>query len=149
MKIFGNQPWGVNQYCGLIADEDVKNLFASAKICPNLSEPHAQEFGIDLNERIFKVLYAGGFCIADNVEGYGIFGDGIVIAESPEDFRNKIDYYLEHPTDRLEISKKGHEYVMNNHTSIHRISEILDYFGIEQMSKQIMSSYKEFQHGSL
>ena len=27
MKIFGNQVWPVNQYCGLIDDNDVKNLF--------------------------------------------------------------------------------------------------------------------------
>ena len=149
VKIFGNQPWGVNQYCGLIADEDVKNLFASAKICPNLSEPHAQEFGIDLNERIFKVLYAGGFCIADNVEAYKMFGDGIVIAESPEDFKEKIDHYLNNTSERVDIAAKGYQYIINNHTSVHRAAEILNYFGLEQLSQKALESYKEFKHGEL
>ncbi len=87
VKIFGNQPWKAPQYCGLLGDLYVGNLFASAKICPNLSEPHAQEFGIDVNERIFKILYSGGFCVSDKVDSYNMFGDGIVIANSPEDFR--------------------------------------------------------------
>ena len=147
VKIFGNQPWGVNQYCGLISDDDAKNLFASAKICPNLSEPHAQEFGIDLNERIFKVLYAGGFCITDNVEAYKMFGDGVVIAESPEDFKEKIDFYLQNTEDRNEIAEKGNKFVADNHTSIHRIAEILDYFDLKQLSKQVIESYKEFTDG--
>ena len=143
VKIFGNQPWGVNQYCGVIADEDVKNLFASARICPNLSEPHAQEFGIDINARIFKVLYAEGFCIADNVEAYKMFGDGIVIAESPEDFKEKIDYYLENPDERAEIANKGFEYIADNHTSVHRIAEILQYFRLDDYAQQILNSYEE------
>ena len=57
IKIFGNQPWtGVNQYCGHIHDSKVKDLFVSASICPNLSEPHAHEYGFDINERCFKIL---------------------------------------------------------------------------------------------
>ena len=147
IKIFGNQQWGVNQYCGMINDEDVKNLFVSAQICPNLSEPHAHEFGIDINERIFKVLYAGGFCVSDNVEAYKMFGDGIVIAESPADFKDKIDFYLQNPTDRLDIAAKGQRYVAQNHTGFHRISEILNALGFTEMSRNILNSYKGILNG--
>lgn len=142
VKIFGNQQWGVNQYCGMINDEDVKNLFASARVCPNLSEPHAHEFGIDVNERIFKVLYAGGFCISDNVEAYKMFGDGIVIAESPEDFKDKIDFYLQNPADRLKIATQGQKYVTENHTGFHRVAQILNAFGLTEISKNILNNYK-------
>ena len=143
VKIFGNQPWPVNQYCGLIGDEGVKDLFMSAKICPNLSEPHAQKFGIDVNERIFKTLYSGGFCISDYVKSYEMFGDGVVLAESPEDFKDKVDYYLNNPKERIEISNKGQEYVKRNHTGFHRASEIMKAFGFEDISKQIIDTYKE------
>ena len=122
----------MNQYCGLIADEDVKNLFASAKICPNLSEPHAQEFGIDINERIFKILYAGGFCISDNVESYKMFGDGLVIADNPQDFQEKVDYYLKNKDEREKISSIGKGLVKDNHTGFHRIAKILEEFGYAQ-----------------
>jgi len=142
-KIFGNQPWGVNQYCGLIDDHDVKNLFKSAKISPNLSEPHAQVYGIDVNERIFKILYAGGFCISDNVEAYKMFGDGIVIADSPEDFAEKIDYYLENDGERITISHRGQQLVKENHTGFHRIATIMKEIGYEDESLGILKAYKD------
>ena len=142
-KIFGNQPWPANQYCGLIADEDVKNLFVSAKICPNLSEPHAQEFGIDINERIFKILYAGGFCISDNVESYKMFGDGLVMADNPQDFQEKVDYYLKNKDEREKISSIGKRLVKDNHTGFHRIAKILEEFGYKDLSSSILKSAKE------
>ena len=144
VKIFGNQPWWkANQYCGLISDEEVKDLFMSAKICPNLSEPHAQEFGIDVNERIFKILYSGGFCISDNVSSYKMFGDGLVIAKSPEDFKEKIDYYLENEEERKTISQIGHDYVKKNHTGFHRIAKIMKEFDYEDLSDTIIAKYEE------
>ena len=132
-KIFGNQPWyGVSQYFGVIEDHEVKNLFASARVCPNLSEPHAQEFGFDVNERIFKILCAEGFCISDNVEGYKMFGDGIVIAETPQDFAETVQYYTKTSKGKAEavnIARIGHNFVMKNHTNVHRAADIVSYFG--------------------
>ena len=149
-KIFGNQPWiGVNQYCGLIPDERVKDLFVSAKICPNLSEPHAQAYGFDVNERIFKILYAGGFCISDNVKGYEMFGDGIVIAKSPEDFYEKVNHYLENESERRSIAKKGKDVVLNNHTNVHRIAQILKELDYEDLSKELISQYKELMNNAV
>ena len=135
--------WGVNQYCGLIDDHDVKNLFVSAKICPNLSEPHAQVYGIDVNERIFKILYAGGFCISDNVEAYKMFGDGIVIADSPDDFRDKIEHYKNAADERSLYAKRGQKFVAENHTGFHRIATIMKEFGYEDLSFGILKAYKD------
>jgi len=144
-KIFGNQPWLVNQYCGCIDDKDAKNLFKSAKICPNLSEPHAQEFGFDVNERIFKILYAGGFCISDNVEGYrAIFGDSVPLADDPKHFKALIDQYLDDPNGRKELANKGQKIVQKNHTSVHRAAQILSEFGYQEESKDIIQSYEDF-----
>ncbi len=133
VKIFGNQPWRVNQYCGTIKDDKTKDLLASANVCPNLSEPHAQEFGFDVNERIFKILCAGGFCVSDNVEGYKMFGDGIAIADSPKDFHEKIEYYTRDSAGHIESdirARMGHEFVMKKHTNIHRAAEVLSHFGL-------------------
>jgi hypothetical protein len=146
VKIFGNQPWPANQYCGLIQDNKVKDLFVSSKICPNLSEPHAHEFGFDVNERIFKVLYAGGFCITDNVEGYKMFGDGIVIADSPKDFTDKVEYYANTDAgtmDRSEIIQKGQTLVKENHTNYHRTAQIMDLFGYKDEAKKLLGIANE------
>ena len=145
IKIFGNQPWPANQYCGYIDDEEVKDLFISAKICPNLSEPHAQKFGIDVNERIFKVLYAGGFCVSDYVESYkSLFGDGVVLCKSPEDFQAKIKFFLENDEERMSIAKKGKSIVETNHTNFHRIATILGYFGLHSLEEKILNDYSNY-----
>ena len=142
VKIFGNQPWPANQYCGLIDDDQLKNLFVSAKICPNLSEPHAQKFGIDVNERIFKILCSGGFCISDYVKSYEMFGDGVVLAKTPEEFKEKIDYYLNNPSERIAIAKRGNNYVMQNHTGFHRVAQLLEAFGYTDLSRDITQQYE-------
>lgn len=146
IKIFGNQPWPVNQYCGLIGDSDVKNLFASATICPNLSEPHAHKFGIDVNERIFKILFAGGFCVSDYVESYKIFGNGIVMCKTPEEFREKILYYINNRDQRDHIIKTGRHIVKNNHTGFHRIAKIMSAFGLDNHSSRILQIHKEYMN---
>ena len=147
IKIFGNQPWHVNQYCGIIGDKGVKNLFASAKICPNLSEPHAQQYGFDINERCFKILCAGGFCISDNVESIRkIFkNNGVVFADSPQDFKNKIDYNLDNPNERQEIAKAGKKFVLENHSNFHRCAQILSYFNCEAESAMILEAWKNIR----
>jgi hypothetical protein len=149
-KIFGNQPWKVPQYCGVLSDQNMKNLFVSAKICPNLSEPHAHAFGIDVNERIFKVLCAGGFCISDNVEAYRMFGDGIVIAESPQHFSEMVEYYISNPVERSAIAKRGQRYVKTNHTGFHRALHILKSFGfnsgpeVDAISLKVQELHRDY-----
>jgi spore maturation protein CgeB len=144
IKIFGNQPWhGVNQYCGMLADSKVANLFKSSAICPNLSEPHAHEYGFDVNERVFKVLCAGGFCISDNVKSLkNIFDNsGVVFADSPEEFRDRVDYYLVHPEEREEISTIGKQTVLNNHTNFHRAATILEAFGYSGDAENVLTAW--------
>ena len=116
----------------------------SSKICPNLSEPHAQEYGFDVNERIFKILYAGGFCISDNVTGYKTtFGEHVPIANNPEHFKELVDYYLSKPTERLKLAEAGSAHVKENHTGFHRASEILAAFELRDLSQEIVKQYKE------
>jgi len=145
VKIFGNQRWPVNQYCGYIEDNQVKNLFVSAKVCPNLSEPHAHAFGVDVNERIFKILFSGGFCVSDYCKAYEkVFDDGVVLAKTGEEFREKIDYYINNQEEAKSIAKKGRQTVLSNHTSFHRISDILKYTGNNELSKKLLKAIPTF-----
>jgi len=136
IKIFGNQPWTeTERFCGSLDDANVKHLFASAKICPNLSEPHAQEYGFDINERVFKAAFCGAFVISDHVEGMkhgSVFGEFLETAKTPEDFKDKIYYYLGEGADlRKDHAEQLRSVVVNNHTNFHRIEEILSHVGVE------------------
>lgn len=136
IKIFGNQPWTeTDRYCGMLSDANVKHLFASAKICPNLSEPHAQEYGYDVNERVFKAAFCGAFVISDHVEGMkhgSVFGEFLITAKTPEDFKEKVYYYLENEELRKGQAEQLRSAVVKNHTNFHRVEEILDAFGIKE-----------------
>jgi len=147
IKIFGNQPWPhVNQYCGHIDESCVANLFKSAKICPNLSEPHAHVYGVEINERSFKVLLAGGFCVGDNVASHKkIFQDGMVYANSRKDFKEKIDFYLQNPEERQRISAIGRNIVLKNHTNFHRASQFLREFGYNDLADTAISIIKDLK----
>lgn len=128
IKIFGNQPWGVPQYCGFLPNEELKHLFASAKICINLSEPHSQKFGYDVVERPFKLWANKSFVISDFVEDlHNIYPDGIY-GDTPQHFHEVIDYWLTNDkTDsitRQEIIDKNYKTTMKNHTYFHRAASI-------------------------
>lgn len=144
IKIFGNKKWPVAQYGGLIPTKMVKNLFSSAKICPNVSEPHSTVYGFDVIERPFKVLSSGGFCISDYVKSAdenNVFGGHLPMAESPEEFREMIDHYLKNEDERNELAEKGRRHVLKHHTYFHRVAIMLENIGMKQEAEKCMEMY--------
>lgn len=148
IKIFGNQIWPhVNQYCGILNDQQVANLFNTAKICPNLSEPHAHTYGRDVNERAFKVLAASGFCIMDSIQAMKeLVPDGIVYAENPIDFKNKVNYFLqpENQAEKNEITYIGHKAIINSHTNYDRMISLMKSVKETQLCKELEKEKNDF-----
>ena len=138
IKIYGNQRWRIPQYMGFADNDEVKNILSSAKICPNLSEPHAQAFGFDVNERCFKLLSNRCFCISDSVESLKKIFDhkGVVFADSPQDFQELVSHYIKNPEDRETHIEVGHDNVMANHTNFHRAAQIFSLLGLEEKSQE-------------
>lgn len=140
LKIFGNTSWNVPQYCGYIPDNIVKHVFSSATVCPSISELHSQDFGHDIIERPFKLLSNKSFVISDNVAGLRkLFPDGIVFAENPQDFVEKVFHYLKNPDERLPFIKNGYEAVIKNHTYFDRMSQLFKNLGLLKESDNVMS----------
>jgi len=131
VKIFGNQPWPVPQYMGLASNETVRNLFSSSLICPNVSEPHANVFGFEVNERIFKLAASKAFFISDPIASLteDIFTNGeALVAKDPENFHSLIDDVINNPEIRDAHISACHETVMKNHTYKHRTKQIIESF---------------------
>jgi hypothetical protein len=151
IKIFGNQPWNVIsgiQYMGFISDSTVRDVLKSATVCPNISEPHAQDFGIDVNERTFKILSNKSFCISDNVEAMRkIFGDDEVVFTSPSEFKGTLDHFIEHPEERQSYIEKGHANVMENHTYFNRCAKIFDLLDMKKHSNNCLLALEKFTDG--
>ena len=131
IKIFGNQPWPVPQYMGLANNKTVTNLFKSSLICPNVSEPHANVFGFEVNERVFKLAASGAFFISDPIASLteDIFTkDEAVVAKSPEDFHDLVQDAINNPGIRQVHIDACKETVLKNHTYKHRAEQILKGF---------------------
>jgi hypothetical protein len=131
VKIFGNQPWPVPQYMGLASDKTVRNLFASALICPNVSEPHANAFGFEVNERIFKLAASKSFFISDPIASLteDIFTkDEAVVAEHPEQFHTLVEEAINNPDVREKHIDACYETVIKHHTYKNRVQQILESF---------------------
>jgi spore maturation protein CgeB len=131
IKIFGNQAWPVPQYMGMSNDTTARNLFSSATICPNVSEPHANVFGFEVNERVFKLAASKSFFISDRIDSLteDIFTKGeAVVAENPEKFHNLVDNFIQNPEQRDSHIAACYETVMKSHTYAHRVQQILESF---------------------
>lgn len=53
-------------------------------------------------------------------------GEDLVLYDSVDDLIQKIDYYLSHEEERLQIAKNGYEKVKRYHTYDTRLTEILN-----------------------
>lgn len=131
VKIFGNQPWPVSQYMGLIDNNTARRLFSSATICPNVSEPHANVFGFEVNERVFKLAASKAFFISDPIASLteDIFTKNeAVVAKNPEEFHSLAEEVINNPESREKHIADCYETVMKNHTYAHRVNEIMESF---------------------
>jgi hypothetical protein len=149
IKIFGNQPWGIPQYLGVIQQPFTRDALASAKICPNISEPHSQHFGYDIIERPWKLLSNNCFCISDYVEDLAkTIPEGIVFCKNSEEFKNKIDYFLNESNliEKEQIRTTGYNAVINNHTYFHRIMDIFSWFNDDNEIKKVKLCYQSIRN---
>lgn len=144
IRIFGNSRWPTPAYCGLIEEKYTKDVLASAKICPNLHEPHSQVYGYDIIERPFKLLSNRCFVISDYVEGLvKLLPNAMVYVKTPEEFFEKVEYYLSNMSEAIPYIENGYEEVMSKHTYFHRVKDIFDRLGLEQEADNCMKKYEE------
>ena len=131
IKIWGNQPWFVPQYLGVPENSTVKDIYASSKVCPNVSEPHSLDFGFDVVERPFKIISSGGFCLMDDVIAASYFFDedeiGWYNSSVESSLEEMIDYYLtdDGQKEAQQIIKKGMDKVLSQHTYHHRAEKLI------------------------
>lgn len=102
------------------------SVFRQSKINLNITLKTI-ETGIPL--RAWDILGCGGFLLSNFQEEYCSYfvpGEDFVYYESIEDAVNKVDYYLTHEKDRLEIAHNGLEKIKSSHTFHHRLEKIFE-----------------------
>lgn len=98
------------QECGIIDYETgMPAVFRHSKINLNITLRSITS-GIPL--RAIDIMGAGGFLMSNyqpELDEYFINGEELVLFDSVEDMRRKLDYYLKHEEERKQIAQRGHE----------------------------------------
>jgi len=103
--------------------EEYSRMLSRCKILFNCSMDN------DMNMRFFEAMSIGRMLISDNVWGQDdLFEDGkhYVTFQEWEDLDKKIEFYLNHETEREAIAKAGADYVHSFHTYQDRINKMLE-----------------------
>tara|TARA_R100000700_G_scaffold36005_1_gene44944 strand:- start:2391 stop:3419 length:1029 start_codon:yes stop_codon:yes gene_type:complete len=140
MKVFGTG-WGIPQYCGVTDDDTVRKLFCSSKICPNVSEPHANKFGFEVNERVFKISACKSFCISDHIDSLveDVFTKNeMPVARDENEFIKMIEYFIDSPNLRKSHAEACYETVMKEHTYCHRINSLLRHLQYKEEAEKCL-----------
>lgn len=125
LKIFGDNNWpyrfkylpelSTHFYGSRLPMEDLRKLYTLTKINLNLPAP---QLSTCFQPRVFEIAACKGFQILDNRSALNrIFeADEIVTFDTIPEFREKIDYYLNHEAERTAMSEKLYKKVIEKFT---------------------------------
>jgi hypothetical protein len=132
LKVYGYSPWPYAGYGGRLAEDKEPSLYHQARLSPTINEPHVEQMGIDLNERVFKVLGSGGMTITDVTPAYREWfsADELLVPASPTEYHNLVPQVLRDRDLNQRYRRKGHAAVWARHTYAHRARQLLDYLGV-------------------
>lgn len=108
---------------------EMPKIFHAGRINLNITM-RPIETGLSL--RIWDVLGCGGFLISNyqaEIPEYFEIGKDLEVYENTEDLIGKIDYYLHHDAERIEIALNGYEKVAKYHTYEARLAEMIKILG--------------------
>ena len=111
-----------------IADSErvMPKIFKCSKINLNIT---LRSIKSGVPQRALDIMGCGGFLMSNyqpELAEYFIPGEDLVLYDSVDDLIQKIDYYLSHEEERLQIAKNGYEKVKRYHTYDTRLTEILN-----------------------
>lgn len=119
-----------NSYIGRAEREQLYDFYSKAKIVVNYPIHN------DINARFFEAMGAGAMLLTYRVEGNGIseiFEEDkhlVMFDDILGEMRQKIDFYLAHPQQRMEIAKNGFDLVNGRHTYQDRLKTLFKTIGI-------------------
>jgi hypothetical protein len=107
---------------------DEAKIYTSSIVSINVHEAYQVKFGGDCNERTFKIPLCGGFEVVDNVACIGKYfekGKELAVADSPQEWVDMVEYYLQHPELREPIIEAGRQRVLRDHTYHKRAEQMI------------------------
>ena len=116
---------GVNNIGSVDYHKDMSKVFHQSKINLNFTIKNIRS-GIPL--RIWDVLGAGGFLVTNfqaEIPQYFENGKDLVYFDSIDDMSRKVEYYLIHEDERMQIARNGYKKVKKYHSYESRLKQII------------------------
>lgn len=116
-----------------VTPEECVKIFNASTINLNLhSSIQADNLvthGDFINPRTFEVAACGAFQLVDRrtLMPEAFAPDELAIFDSMEELRERIEYYLAHPEERITTAKRGQARVLKEHTYVARMQTLLDF----------------------
>lgn len=122
LVIYGYNRWPYSGYRGCLPREREPALYRQAGVCPVINEPTVALLKGQINERVFKVLGAGGAPVVDAVPAYRelFTAAELPIPATVEEFAQQVQSLLSDPAMRAERIARGRAAVLARHTYVHR-----------------------------
>lgn len=123
-------------YRGKASGEKVLKIYRSSKIVLNIHDPEAKE---GVNTRTFDILACGGRELVDykkSLESHFKIGEEIITYRNIDELCQLVDFYCRNVNQLEEISEKGKQRVLREHTWNHRIEHV-----IKTLSEKKIFSY--------
>jgi hypothetical protein len=127
LTVFGYTPWPYAGYGGRLPDEQEPALYRQARLSPTINEPQIEAMGVDLNERVFKVLGSGGITITDVAPGYREWfsEDELFVPGKEEEYHDMVERLLADDDLNRRYRQAGYAAVLARHTYAHRAEAVL------------------------
>lgn len=116
-----------------VSEEEAVKIFNASKINLNLhSSPYHEGINPDgdyLNPRVFDLAAAGAFQLVDwrsQLPEFFVPDKEVATFTSLLEAREKLDYYLAHEEERLEVAQRGRERCLRDHTYQVRLTQALE-----------------------
>jgi spore maturation protein CgeB len=132
LTVFGYSSWPYGNYGGQLPELKEPSLYLQARLSPTINEPHVEVMGVDLNERVFKVLGSGGMTITDVTPAYREWfsQDELLIPESISDYHDMVRMALDDEDFNRQYRLAGHRAIRERHTYAHRARTVLELLGL-------------------
>lgn len=117
-----------------VSDSHVLQLFQKSRVCPCIVEPHTTKYGIDLPERVWKVVLSGAVAVHDPIVDMKKDFDSLVIARDRVDYISKVRKYINNKEARDELWRRQYEEVSRNHSYHARLGLLLSELSLDDES---------------
>lgn len=129
---------------GFTLYQDMPKIYHNTKIVIDDANHVTKSYGA-VNSRVFDALAAGTLIITNGVIGATETFNGLLPCfETPEEFNEKLKYYLENEKEREELVSKLQQFVLENHTydvRANRLREILLEYNVDEVDDHMIDIF--------